>query len=60
MAKKKDAEPRTDHQPQDVPKGRTAPGKNLEIETLESATAGTLTRTIRIKIDDADLNSPVD
>ena len=60
MAKKKDAENRTDHQLKDGSKGRTAPGKNLEIETLESAAAGTLTRTIRIKIDDADLNTPVD
>ena len=36
------------------------PGKNLEIETLDGAAAGTLTRTIRIKIEDADLNEPVD
>ena len=43
-----------------VPPSNPDPGKNLEIETLEGAAAGTLTRTIRVKIEDADLNEPVD
>lgn len=34
------------------------PGGHLEIETLEGAAAGTLTRTIRIKIENFDLNDP--
>ncbi len=37
-----------------------APGTNLEIETLKGAAAGTVTRTIRVKIEDADLIEPVE
>lgn len=60
MAKHKDAEPGTDHEAKDAPAARPSPGTNLEIETLNAAAAGTVTRTIRIKIEDADLNTPIE
>jgi len=60
MAKHKDAEPGTDHEAKDTPAARPAPGTDLEIETLDAAAAGTITRTIRIKIDDPDLNAPAE
>ncbi len=50
------SDPGADDQVQDQP----APGRTLEIETLEGAAAGTLTRTIRVKIEDADLVEPVE
>lgn len=40
------------------PPPNQTPGGPLEIETLEGAAAGTLTRTIRIKIENSDLNDP--
>lgn len=46
--------------PQPPDPGLAAPGTNLEIETLEGAAAGTLTRTIRVKIEDADLIEPIE
>ena len=51
--------PTSSDQPGQVPPPPDqTPGRNLEIETLDGAAAGTLTRTIRIKIENADLNDP--
>ena len=50
--------PMSSGQPGPGPPPNQTPGGPLEIETLHGAAAGTLTRTIRIKIEDSDLNDP--
>ena len=42
------------------PPADQTPGRNLEIEMLDGAAAGRLTRTIRVKIENADLNEPIE